>query len=81
VGNRLTETTVGGTTNYVYDNANRLTSVGGAPYTWSHNGNLLSGGTYTYAYDHANPVSLRSRGERTSATWGIMHVDAAQSAL
>jgi len=61
---RLTGTTVAGTTTYVNDDANRLTSVGGAPYTWSHNGNLLSDGTYTYVYDHANRL--------TSATWGTL---------
>jgi RHS repeat-associated protein len=64
VGNRLTETTLAGTTNYVYDNANRLASVGGVPYSWSDNGNLLSDGTYTYAYDHASRL--------TSATWGTL---------
>jgi len=64
VGNRLTESIVAGTTTYVYDDANHLTSMGGVPYTWSDNGNLLSDGMYTYGYDHANPVSLRSRGER-----------------
>ena len=64
VGNRLTQSTVAGTTTYVYDDANRLTSVGGLPYSWSDNGNLLSDGTYTYAYDHANRL--------ISATWGTL---------
>ena len=62
VGNRLTEVTVSGTTAYTYDSANRLLTVGGVPYTWSDNGNLLGDGTYTYAYDHADRL--------ISATWG-----------
>jgi len=64
VGNRLTQSTVAGTTAYVYDDANRLTSVAGVSYIWSDNGNLLSDGTYTYVYDHANRL--------TSATWGTL---------
>jgi YD repeat-containing protein len=64
VENRLTETTEAGTTTYVYDDANRLTSVGGVPYAWSDNGNLLSDATYTYVYDHTNRL--------TSATWGTL---------
>jgi RHS repeat-associated protein len=48
----------------VYDDANRLTSVGGVSYAWSDNGNLLSDATYTYVYDHANRI--------TSATWGTL---------
>jgi YD repeat-containing protein len=33
VGNRLTQTTQLGTVNYIYDDANRLTSVGEVSYT------------------------------------------------
>jgi YD repeat-containing protein len=66
VGNRLSETALGGTViTYTYDIANRLTSVDGVTYTWDDNGNLLSDGVHSYAYDHANPLSLRSWGERT----------------
>jgi RHS repeat-associated protein len=64
VGNRVTEVTPGGSVSYTYDIANRMTSVGGVPYTWSPNGNLLSDGTYTYAYDYASRL--------TSATWGTL---------
>ena len=40
VGNRLQLTKDGGqVTNYVYDAANRLTSVNGVGYTWDDNGN------------------------------------------
>jgi len=55
VGNRLVMTTTGEiVTNYLYDDANRLTSVGGVSYIWDNNGNLLSDGVNTYTYDHAN---------------------------
>ncbi len=66
VGNRLSETACIGvsctptTTNYVYDNANRLTSVGGVTYTWDDNGNLLSDGVNTYTYNHTNRLTAFS---------------------
>ena len=54
-GNCLTEQLNGGTAvNYVYDAANRLTSVGAQSYTWDNNGNLKNDGARTYAYDSAN---------------------------
>ena len=60
VGNRLSETTPHGTTVYVYDNSNRLVSVGGVSYTWDDNGNLLSDGVYTYTYTFANRLKTVS---------------------
>ena len=58
VGNRLTqETFISGlptTTSYLYDDANRLTTVNGVTYIWDNNGNLLSDGGNTYTYDFAN---------------------------
>jgi hypothetical protein len=54
VGNRLSEMTALGTKNYVYDDANRLSSVDGVNYAWDANGNLLNDGANTYAYDSAN---------------------------
>ncbi|MCP3975558.1 MAG: hypothetical protein GY720_13820, partial [bacterium] len=51
VGNRTQMSTLMGVTSYVYDDANRLTSVGGVTYTYDDNGNLLSDGTRTFAYD------------------------------
>lgn len=53
-GNRVSESTHVGSTNYTYDNANRLTDVNGVRHTWDANGNLLGDGVYTYTYDHAN---------------------------
>ena len=50
MGNRLSETTITGTTDYAYDNANRLTDAGGVSYTWDGNGNLLDDGVKTYTY-------------------------------
>jgi hypothetical protein len=42
-------TTAEGTTTYTYDAANRLTSVGGVPYTWDARGNLIGNGVFTSA--------------------------------
>jgi len=69
VGNRLTEQTQAGMTTYVYDTANRLTSVNGVTYTWDNNGNLLSDGVNTYTYDHANRLASASGGGY-NATYG-----------
>src|SRR5574341_325255 len=77
VGNRLTETKCPAipcgtpTTNtYVYDIANRLTSVNGQTYTWDNNGNLLNDGTTTYTYDAANRLlGTQSSALSTSYTY------------
>ncbi len=64
VGNRLTQqkSIIGlvTTDTYVYDDANRLTSVNGVNYTWDANGNLLNDGTKTYTYDPANRLTAIS---------------------
>jgi RHS repeat-associated protein len=52
---------------YTYDEANRLTSVDGAPYSWDANGNLLNDGLRTYSYDHANRLSSVVQGPNTHA--------------
>ena len=67
VGNRLTEVTQAGTTNYGYDIANRLTSVGGVTYTWDNNGNLLSDGVSTNTFNHANRLASVVQGPTTYA--------------
>jgi YD repeat-containing protein len=58
VGNRTEQQSLIGsvplTTNYLYDDANRLTSVNAVTYTWDNNGNLLNDGVNTYTYDSAN---------------------------
>ncbi len=41
---------------YVYDDANRLTSVNGVTYTWDNNGNLLNDGVNAYTYNTANQL-------------------------
>ena len=68
VGNRETQATfIGGvpsTTNYVYDDANRLASLNGVNYTWDNNGNastrsarrLLNDGVNTYTGVYPEPV-------------------------
>jgi len=50
-------------TSYQYDDANRLTNVNDAAYTWDANGNLLNDGTNTYSYDSANRLKAVSGGQ------------------
>ena len=76
VGNRLTETKcvfwpcpTPITNTYVYDIANRLTSVNGVAYTWDNNGNLLNDGVNAYTYDSANRLTSVVGGGNTS-TYG-----------
>jgi len=54
VGTRLKKGVSGAVTEYVYDDANRLTSAGGVEYTWDQTGNLLDDGERTYEYDYAD---------------------------
>ncbi len=52
VGNRLAATrtlTSTQTHSYTYDDANRLVTADGVPYSWDDAGNLLSDGVYTYS--------------------------------
>ena len=60
VGNRLTQANMvnglSSVVDYVYDDANRLTSVNGVTYTWDNNGNLLNDGVNTYTYNAANQL-------------------------
>ncbi len=63
-GNRTAQTvtiTSKQVTNYVYDAANRLTSVNGQAHTWDDNGNLISDGTTQYAYPakSAGPAAIK----------------------
>ena len=52
------ESTVnGGTTNYLTNNLNQYTSVGGTAYTYDANGNLTTDGTQTYYYDCENKLT------------------------
>jgi YD repeat-containing protein len=54
------------TTNYVYDAANRLSSVDSVAYTWDANGNLLSDGARTYTYDAVNRLTALVTGGITT---------------
>ena len=74
VGNRTAQTaTITSTqvTNYVYDAANRLTSVntlpgtGGQAYTWDDNGNLVNDGEKTYTHNQANRLTDLTDGATT----------------
>ncbi len=58
VGNRLTLTDTTGTTNYSYDDGDRLQNAGAATYGWDDNGNMTgkteNSNTTTYDYDYKN---------------------------
>jgi RHS repeat-associated protein len=58
VGNRLTKTDPGGTTNNIYDANDRLINEGDIIYTYDNNGNTVSTtdgvDTSTYSYDYEN---------------------------
>jgi RHS repeat-associated protein len=67
VGNRTQTTMNSTTTNFTYDNDDRLLSDGVGAYAWDANGNLVSrgtpGGTVTYGYDAENRlVSINGGG-------------------
>jgi RHS repeat-associated protein len=67
VGNRLTQqvcVSAGNcvTTNYTYDNANRLATINGVPQTWDNNGNLTNDGSTSYTYDAANRLKTVTQG-------------------
>ncbi len=57
VGNRLQQIIDGDITSYLYDDANRLQSVDGQPYTFDANGNLLNSDTMTNTWDAANRLT------------------------
>jgi RHS repeat-associated protein len=65
VGNRLAQIINGDTTAYLYDAANRLTSVNGETYTFDANGNLLNTGVMTNVFDTANRLVESSRDGNT----------------
>ncbi len=73
VGNRLTQqkSIIGlvTTDTYVYDDANRLTSVNGVNYTWDNNGNLLNDGVNVYTYNAANRLKTMT-GPSVNASYG-----------
>jgi RHS repeat-associated protein len=57
VGNRTSQTINAATTLYVYDIANRLTSVNGVNYNWNDNGSLMNDGLMDYTYNPAGQLS------------------------
>ncbi len=73
VGNRLEqERSIIGlvtTDTYLYDDANRLTSVNGVTYIWDNNGNLLNDGVNAYTYDSANRLKTMT-GPSVAASYG-----------
>ena len=70
VGNRLTQATPSGTTNYTYNAADQLTQAGATAYTYDANGNEKTGGTSSLSYDLENRlVSSSVAGTTTTYTY------------
>jgi RHS repeat-associated protein len=57
VGNRTSQTVNGVTTSYIYDVANRLSSVNGINYSWNDNGSLINDGLMNYTYNSSGLLS------------------------
>jgi len=57
LGNRTSTVVNGVTTLYTTNNMNQYTSVGGVPYSYDANGNLLSDGANTYVYNTINQLT------------------------
>lgn len=75
VGNRLTMSAGGTTTNYTYNQLDQLTSAGTARYSYDGRGNLVSindtNGVTSYGYDGANRLtSVSLPGIGTAASFG-----------
>jgi YD repeat-containing protein len=66
VGNRISTIINGTTTPYVTNNLNEYTSVGGAPYAYDADGNLVSDSTSSYTYDALNQLTGVSNAAGTS---------------
>ena len=56
VGNRLTQQIGLVTTNYVYDDANRVQSVNGVTYTWDANGNTSTSSVQACSMMASTPI-------------------------
>ncbi len=66
LGNR----TVADGINYATNNLNQYTDVGGTPYTYDANGNLISDGIFTYGYDFDDRlVSVIGNGVNATYTY------------
>ncbi len=57
MGNRTSTMINGVTTSYVVNNMNQYTSVGGVPYAYDRDGNLLSDGISTYTYNESDQLA------------------------
>jgi len=69
VGNRLNETTHLATTNYLYDDANRIQTVNGVIYDYDANGNLKNDGVNAYTYDSANRLKTMNIGQPSATSY------------
>lgn len=61
-------------TNYAYDKANQLLSIGGATYSYDENGNQTSDGSKDYSYNAENElISVQDSGGSTLADYEYNH--------
>ena len=73
MGNRTSTVINGVTTNYTVNDMNEYASVGGVPYTYDADGNLLSDGTNTYSYNSLNQlVGVVGTGGMTAYTYNAL---------
>jgi len=66
VGNRLTQTTTGGTVTSTFNSDDRLTAAGSTSYSYDANGNQTAAGSNTYTYDQANRLASATIGATTT---------------
>jgi RHS repeat-associated protein len=73
MGNRTSTIINGVTTIYTVNNMNQYTSVGGVPYTYDSNGNLISDGTNTYTFNPINELTaVASSSDTTTYTYNAL---------
>ncbi|MGA2499470.1 MAG: RHS repeat-associated core domain-containing protein, partial [Tepidisphaeraceae bacterium] len=73
LGNRTSTVINGVTTAYTANNVNEYTSVGGTPYAYDADGNLLSDGTNAYSYNAMNElVGVAGSGGTTTYTYNAL---------
>src|SRR5712692_10526860 len=66
VGNRTSQTTVGGTVGSTFDRADRILSAGNIGYSVNPNGNLTARGADAFAYDQTNRLTSATVAGTTS---------------